>query len=88
MYCLRRSADIVDVTGSQTFLAGGGSGEFELASSEKMVFELIHAGGREQDGRVPPWHEHVTGLADAALGFKKGEIFFAKFVGFHGLFEY
>ncbi len=53
-----------------------------------MVFELVHAGGREQDGRVPPGHEHVTGLANTALGFKKSQIFFAKFVGLHKRFCY
>jgi hypothetical protein len=48
-----------------------------------MVFELVHSGGREEDGRVPSGNENVAGLADAALGFKIGEILFAEFVGEH-----
>jgi hypothetical protein len=49
-----------------------------------MVLELVHAGGREQDGRIPAGDEDIAGFAGVAFGFKKGEIFLTDFVGFHG----
>jgi hypothetical protein len=77
------AAHVVDVAGAEAFLAGRGPGEVEFASAEKMVFELIHAGGRKEHRGVPSRHQHVAGPACAALGLEEGQIFFAEFVGFH-----
>ena len=79
----RSPSDIVDVAGSQALLAGCGPGEFQLALAEEVVLELVHARGREKNGRVPAWHEHVTGAPDATLRFKERQIRFAEFVGLH-----
>jgi len=65
------ASHVVDVAGAETFLAGGCPGEFEFAPTEEMVFELVHPGGREEDGGVPSWHEDIARFADAAFGFKK-----------------
>jgi len=77
--------DVVDVAGSQTLLASGRPGKFELAPAQEMIFELVHAGGREEDGRVPSGDEYVARAADTALGLEEGQVFFAEFVGFHRL---
>ncbi len=66
------TADVVDVAGAEALLAGGGAGEFELALAQEVVFELVHAGGREENRRIPARHEDVAGAACAALRFKEG----------------
>ena len=80
---IRRPPDVVDVAGAETFLTGRGAGKFEFAAAEKMVFELVHPGGGEEDRRIPAGNEHVARTADAPFGFEEGEVLFTKFVGFH-----
>ena len=40
-----RAADVVDVAGPQTLLAGRRPGEIQLAAAEEVVLELVHPGG-------------------------------------------
>jgi hypothetical protein len=61
------ASHVVDVAGAQTLLASGRAGEFEFASSEEVIFELIHSCGHEEYGRIPSWHEYIARFADAAL---------------------
>ena len=81
---VRRTADIVDVTRAEAFLAGRGTRELQLDLAQKVRLELIHPGGSEQDRRVPGGDQHVAATASVAFGFEEAQIFFAKFVGFHG----
>ena len=78
----RGLADVFDVAGAQAFLAGRGPLEVGIAQPHELFLELVHAGGREQHGRVVG-HQHVAGPADAALGREEIEERFAKFVCFH-----
>ena len=78
------TADVVDIARAEAFLAGGGSGEIQLAAAEEVVLELVHSGGREEHGGVPARHEHVAGPADAAFGLEEGQVLFPQFVAFHG----
>jgi len=80
---VRRPADVVDVPGAEALLAARRPGEFQLALPQEVVFELVHAGGREQHARVPPRHQHVAGAHGAALGDKEIEVLVAQLVGFH-----
>ena len=77
------AADVVDVAGAEALLAGGGAGEFELHFAEEVVLELVHAGGREEDGGIPGGDEHIAGAAVVALGFEECQVLFAELVGFH-----
>ena len=79
----RGLAHVLDVAGPDAFLAGRGALEAGVAQAHELALELVHAGRREEHGRVVG-HEHVAGAADAALGGEVIEIGFAKFVGFHG----
>ena len=81
------AADVVDVAGPQTFLAGRRAGEFELATPEEMVLELVHSRGSEKDRGVPTRHQHVARPADAPLGGEKGQVFFPQFIRFHGYYH-
>ena len=65
------SSDVVDVAGSQTFLAGRRFGEFEFDASEEVIFELVHSCGGEEYRRIPSRHQYIARLAYAAFGFKK-----------------
>ena len=78
------AADVIDIARAEAFLARRGAGEFEFALAEEVIFELVHAGRREQDGGIPARDEHVAGAAHAAFGLEKFEILFADFVGLHG----
>ena len=80
---IRRSADVVDVAGSEAFLTGGRAGKVEFAPAEEMVFELVHPRGGEEDRRIPARNENVARASDAPFGFEEGKVLFTKFVGFH-----
>jgi hypothetical protein len=82
------STHVVDVAGAQTLLASGGSREFELDLSQEMIFELVHARGREKHRRIPGRNQHVARLADVSLGLEKGEILLPEFVGLHGAWAF
>jgi len=82
---VRRASDVVDVARSQAFLAGRRTGELQFATTEKMVFELVHPRRREQHRRVPLRHQHVARTTHTAPAFKKFKILFAEFVRLHGL---
>ncbi len=84
----RGAADVVDITGAQTFLAGRGAGEFQFHFAQKMVLELVHSGRSEQDRGIPGGHQDIARFSNAAFGFKKFEIFFAKLVSFHGRYDF
>jgi len=79
----RGPAHIVDVTGSQAFLARGRASEIQFDLSKEVVFELVHPRGSEQNRWIPSRNEHVAGLADATFGLKERQVFFAQFVSFH-----
>ena len=74
---------IADVTRAETLLAGGGLCEFQRTNSQKLVFELIHTGWSEEDGRVILRNQHVTGTTNTAFSFEEGQIFFTQFVSLH-----
>ena len=80
----RRPTHVVDVTGPQTLLTSRRSREIEFDLAEKVILELIHAGGREQYRWIPSGHQNITGATRAAFRFKEGQVFFAEFVSFHG----
>ena len=80
-----RAADVIDVARAEAFLAGRGPREVELAAAEEVVLELVHAGRREQHGRVPAGHQHVAGPANATFGLEERQVFFPQFVAFHGI---
>ncbi len=76
-------AHVVDVARPQTLLAGGGPRKLQLALAKKVVFELIHARGREQHRRIPARHEHVARPPHTALRLEECEIRFAEVIGLH-----
>jgi hypothetical protein len=76
---------VVDVARSQAFLAGRRLREFERPDSQELVLELVHASRGEENRLIVTRDEHVGRPADAALGDKEVEIFFAQFVGLHGI---
>ena len=67
----RGASDVVDVAGAEALLAGRGAGVVELATPEKVVFELVHPGRREENRRVPTRNEDVARTANATFGFKE-----------------
>jgi hypothetical protein len=71
------STYVIDVACTQTFLAGGGSGEFEFHFAKKVILKLVHAGRREENRRIPGWYEHVTRLTTVTLRLEEGEVFLA-----------
>ena len=74
---------VVDVAGAEALLAGRGPRELQLALAEKMILELVHAGGREEHRGIPAGHEHVAGAANAALRLEERQVCLAKIVGLH-----
>ena len=85
---VRRASHVVDVAGSQTLLAGGRLRKFEFDASETVIIEwgileLVHSGGREEDGRVPLWHQYIAGLTGVSFGLKKSEVLLAEIVCLH-----
>src|SRR4051812_6353907 len=77
------AADVVDVARTQALLTRRCPSEFELALAEEVIFELVHAGGREQHRGIPMGHQDVAGPTNAALRLKECQILFAELVGFH-----
>ena len=73
----RCSTDVVDVTGAQTFLASRRASEIQLYLAQKVILELVHSGGSEQNGGIPSGNQDIAWFADASFGFKEGEVFFA-----------
>ena len=80
---VRSDSDVSDITGSQTFLAGRGLGEFERPDAQELVLELVHPGRCEQNSRIILWNQYVTWPTYAAFGFEESQIFFTQFVSFH-----
>jgi hypothetical protein len=80
-----RAAHVFDIAGPQALLAGGRPREFQFHFAQEMVLELVHAGGREQHGGVPPRHEHVASFANVPFRFKERQVAVANFVGFHAV---
>jgi hypothetical protein len=80
------AADVFDIAGAEALLAGGRPREFKFDFAEEVIFELIHAGGREQNRFVPAGNQHITGAQAVVLGNEKVEIFLAEFVGLHASF--
>src|SRR5580704_13906094 len=76
-------ADVADIARAEAFLAGGGPRELELADAQELRLELVHAGRREEHGRIVARNEHVAWLADAALRGEEIQIAFTQFVGLH-----
>ena len=66
-----RAADVVDVAGPQALLAGRGPGEFQLATAEEVVLELVHAGRGEEHRGVPAGHQHVARRGGRTLWMRK-----------------
>ena len=63
----RGAAHVVDVSCAKAFLARGGLCEFQFTFAEEVILELVHARRCEEHRRIPPWHEHIAGAADAPL---------------------
>src|SRR5690606_7875771 len=80
---IRSHPDVPNVACTNTLLASRRLSKFERPNPQKLIFELIHPRRCEEDRFVPVRYQHITWPADTSLGFKKFEIFFAKFVGFH-----
>ena len=78
-----RAADVIDVARAEAFLTGRRPGELQFAAAEEVVLELVHAGRREQDRRVPAGHQHVAGPANTTFGLEERQVFFPQFVAFH-----
>ena len=76
-------ADVLDVAGSQTFLAGGRPRVVQLDLAQEVVLELVHTRRREQHAGIPSGDQHVASDARVALGFEEGQVLFAKFVRLH-----
>ncbi len=49
---IRRAADVIDIARAETFLTSCRAGKLELDLAQKVVFELVHAGRREQNRRI------------------------------------
>jgi len=68
-------ADIVEVvmfaSGADTFLAGGSPLKINLALTGKNIFELVHAGIGEKQGRVVKRNYRRRGQAFVAASFKE-----------------
>jgi hypothetical protein len=47
------STDVVDIAGTKTLLASCRAGEIKLDFAKKVIFELVHAGRSEENGRIP-----------------------------------
>lgn len=74
---VRRAPDIVDVPGPEALLASRSAREVEFDFPQKVVLELIHPGGSEQDRGVPSRDENVAGLAMVPFGLEESQILFA-----------
>jgi hypothetical protein len=68
-----RPAHVFDIAGTQTLLARRSTLEFRIAQAEKLAFELIHPGGREQDRLVFLRDKQVARPTLAPLGLEKSQ---------------
>jgi hypothetical protein len=66
------STDVVDIAGTKTLLASCRAGEIKLDFAKKVIFELVHAGRSEENGRIPGRDQHVTRLTMMSFGLKEG----------------
>ena len=80
---ISRSAHVFDISCSQTFLAAGRASELELDVAQKVVFERVHSGRREQNRLVPFRDQHITVTYCVPFAFEKVQIFFTNFVSLH-----
>ena len=64
---IRGDADIANITCSQAFLRRRGFGEVDRPDSQELIFELVHAGRREQHGRIIFGNQHIGRTTHAAF---------------------
>ena len=71
----RGKADIVEVvmftSGADAFLAGGNPLVFNFTLTGKNIFELIHSGIGEKQGRVIKRNHRRRGQAFVSVAFKE-----------------
>ena len=74
---VRRSAHIINIACSQTFLTGSRTREVKLYLPEEMVLELVHTSRSKQNGGIPRRNENVAGLSMMSFGLEERQVFFA-----------
>ena len=61
----------------EAFLSSRGFGELQFDFTQEVVFELVHARRREQDGLVPFRDHHIARANGVSFGFKEVEVLVA-----------